>query len=96
MKFSGPFCSTLWCQKNRTLLSFAGTQPAQPFRVAARVTGNNVDDCSMSGILVTSTAGLHLESGTLHLRSESGNLPQKTRQAGLKEVRPVIEIQCEP
>jgi parallel beta-helix repeat protein len=60
------------------------------------ITGNTVDDCSMPGILVTSTAGLHLDNNTLHLRSDSNHWPPQMRQAGLKEARPVVEIQCEP
>jgi hypothetical protein len=50
----------------------------------------------MPGILVTSTAGLHLSNNTLHLRSDSNHLPLQMRQAGLKEARPVVEIQCDP
>jgi hypothetical protein len=57
---------------------------------------NTVDDCSMPGILVTSTAGLHLSNNALHLRSDSNHLPLQMRQAGLKEARPVVEIQCDP
>ena len=60
------------------------------------ITGNMVDDSPMPGILVTSTAGLRLENNRLHLREEAGNLPPEMRQAGLKELRPVVEIQCEP
>jgi hypothetical protein len=46
--------------------------------------------------LVTSTAGLRLENNKLNLRNEPGHLPPEMRQAGLKELRPVVEIQCEP
>ncbi len=60
------------------------------------ITGNTVDDCTMPGILVTSTEGLHLENNTLNLHGASDQLPYRMRQAGLTEARPVVEIQCEP
>jgi parallel beta-helix repeat protein len=60
------------------------------------ITGNTVDDCSMPGILITSTAGLHVENNILNLRTDSNYLPPQMREVGLKEARPVVEIQCDP
>jgi hypothetical protein len=60
------------------------------------ITSNTVEDSPMPGVLVTSTAGLRLEKNQLRLRNEPDHLPPEMRQAGLKELRPVVEIQCEP
>jgi parallel beta-helix repeat protein len=60
------------------------------------ISGNTVDDCSMPGILVTSTTGLRLQNNTLNLRRDSTPLPPQMRQAGLKELEPIVQIQCEP
>jgi hypothetical protein len=50
----------------------------------------------MPGILITSTAGLHVENNILNLRTDSNYLPPQMREVGLKEARPVVEIQCDP
>ncbi|HXR08283.1 MAG TPA: right-handed parallel beta-helix repeat-containing protein [Candidatus Acidoferrum sp.] len=60
------------------------------------ITGNTVEGCAMPGILVTSTAGLRLENNTLNLRSDAISLPAQMRQAGLKVLTPVVQIQCQP
>jgi len=60
------------------------------------ITSNAVDDSPMPGILVTSTKGLHVENNPMHLRADTNFLPSQMRLAGLKEVRPIVEIQCEP
>jgi parallel beta-helix repeat protein len=60
------------------------------------ITGNKITDCSMPGILVTSTAGLRLENNTLDLRANSHSVPDQMRRAALKELQPVVEIQCAP
>jgi parallel beta-helix repeat protein len=60
------------------------------------ITGNQITDCAMPGILVTSTAGLRLENNRLDLRANSKTVPELMRRAGLKAVQPVVEIQCEP
>jgi hypothetical protein len=60
------------------------------------IAGNKVSDCSMPGILVTSTAGLRLENNALDLQTGSKPVPDLMRRAGLKELQPVVEIQCEP
>ncbi len=60
------------------------------------ITGNTVEDCAMPGILVTSTTGLRLENNTLNLRTNATSLPPQMRQAGLKDLTQVVQIQCEP
>ena len=60
------------------------------------IISNTVDDCTMPGILVTSTTDLRLENNILKLRPNSTHLPSQMRQAGLRELGPVIQIQCEP
>jgi parallel beta-helix repeat protein len=59
------------------------------------ITGNTVRDCFMPGILVTSTAGLKVENNVLDLSPDGGRIPGRMRQAGLTELRPVVEINCE-
>ena len=58
------------------------------------IISNVVSGCFAPGILVTSTSGLRIEDNTLQLRSEAHELPGVMRQAGLKELRPVVEINC--
>jgi hypothetical protein len=60
------------------------------------ITGNEITDCAMPGILATSTAGLCLENNRLDLRADSKTFPELMRRAGLKALKPVVEIQCEP
>jgi parallel beta-helix repeat protein len=59
------------------------------------ITGNTVKDCAMPGIVVTSTAGLKIENNSLTLNPTT-RLPNVMRQAGLKELQPVVEINCTP
>jgi parallel beta-helix repeat protein len=59
------------------------------------ISGNTVADCSMPGILVTSTAGLQIENNTLTLSNDFKRIPGRMRQAGLTELRPIVEINCE-
>lgn len=60
------------------------------------ITGNTVEDCDMPGILVTSTAGLRLGKNTLRLRRDSRRVPDQMRRARINELRPIVQIQCEP
>jgi len=59
------------------------------------IRGNTVADCSMPGILVTSTDGLQIENNTLNLSNDSHRIPGRMRQAGLAELRPVVVINSE-
>ena len=56
------------------------------------IVGNMVKDCPQPGILVTSTRQLRLEDNRLDLNTLSKSLPGFLRGAGVKELRPVIEI----
>ena len=58
------------------------------------VSNNTVTGCAMPGILVTSTAGLTLERNTLEYWKDSAHIPGEMRKAGLKELKPVVEINC--
>lgn len=60
------------------------------------ITGNTVKNCSAPGILVCSTSGLRLGTNTLELNGNRKALPGLMRQAGMKELRPVVEINCVP
>ena len=60
------------------------------------ITGNTVRNCAMPAILATSTIGLKIEKNILDLHTTAGVVPELMRQAGLKTLRPVVEIQCEP
>jgi parallel beta-helix repeat protein len=60
-----------------------------------KVTGNTLKDSAMPGIVVTSTAGLKIENNSLTLNPTT-RLPNVMRQAGLKELQPVVEINCTP
>jgi parallel beta-helix repeat protein len=59
------------------------------------ITGNVVKNCSTPGILVTSTRGLRLENNTLELDETRKSVPGLMRKAGLKELKPVVEMNCE-
>jgi len=61
-----------------------------------RVEGNRIAGCAMPGILVTSTAGLRIGSNDMSGWVAAGGLPEPMRRAGLKELKPVIEIRCTP
>lgn len=60
------------------------------------LTGNTVRGCAMPGILVTSTAGLQVENNTLEEWTDSTRVPGLMRKAGLKELKPVVAINCAP
>jgi hypothetical protein len=60
------------------------------------IIGNTVMDCAMPGILATSTMGLRIEMNVLDLHTTAGVVPDLMRQAGLKTLSPVVQIQCEP
>jgi hypothetical protein len=60
------------------------------------ITGNTVRDCAAPGILVCSTIGLWLGKNTIELNSDRKTLPGLMRQAGMKELQPVVEIRCAP
>ncbi len=59
------------------------------------ITGNSVQNCPAPGILVCSTSGLRLENNTLELNDNRKSLPGVMRKAGLKELQPVVRINCE-
>jgi parallel beta-helix repeat protein len=59
------------------------------------ITGNVVSNCPARGILVTSTRGLRMENNTLELTDTRQSIPGVMRKAGLKELKPVVEINCE-
>ena len=59
------------------------------------ISQNTVTGCSMPGILVTSTTGLRITDNTLELSNDFRQLPDRMRQAGLKELQPIVEINCE-
>ena len=58
------------------------------------ITGNTISGCSQPGILVTSTAGLRVEHNTFENWTDGKRLPGEMRQAGLTELKPVVEINC--
>ena len=59
------------------------------------IRNNTVKECAMPGILVTSTRGLSVGSNTLDLVENRKAIPGLMRQAGLQELKPVVEINCE-
>jgi hypothetical protein len=58
------------------------------------ITGNTVTGCAMPAILVTSTAELQIGPNTLERWISSQPIPGEMRQAGLTELKPVVEINC--
>ena len=58
------------------------------------ITGNTIKDCSLPGILVSSTTGLRIEENKLELNRERRALPGLMRKAGLEVLKPVVEIHC--
>jgi hypothetical protein len=58
------------------------------------ITGNTVTGCAMPAILVTSTAELQIGPNTLERWIGSQPIPGEMRQAGLTELKPVVEINC--
>ena len=60
------------------------------------LTGNSIMECSMPAILVCSTRGLQIGENTLQLNDDRKSLPGLMRKAGMKELKPVVEIHCEP
>ncbi|MGC8886166.1 MAG: right-handed parallel beta-helix repeat-containing protein [Verrucomicrobiia bacterium] len=59
------------------------------------IADNVISECYAPGILVCSTIGLHLKDNKLNLNSTRTNLPGIMRKAGLKELKPVVLINCE-
>ena len=55
---------------------------------------NTISGCALPGILVTSTAGLHIGQNTFEHWIPSGAVPAEMRRVGLTELKPVIEINC--
>jgi len=45
--------------------------------------------------LPRSTTGLRIEGNTLNLRTNSNCVPDLMRQAGLRELLPVVEVNCQ-
>lgn len=60
------------------------------------VTGNTVSGCAMPGILVTSTTGLRVGDNTFDHWTAANGIPDAMRRAGLSELKPVVEIHCQP
>jgi hypothetical protein len=58
------------------------------------ITDNLVRECSMPGILVTSTIGLKIAHNTFESWTLSPRLPDLLRQAGLHQLQPVMRIRC--
>lgn len=59
------------------------------------IRGNRIEESPMPGILVTSTSGLRIDKNTLKLLSDTRHIPDRMRQAGLTNLQPVVEINCE-
>ncbi len=60
------------------------------------ISDNTIADCGMPGIMVTSTAGLKLTNNTLDLHPSFQVSMEMVRQARLKEVQSIMEINCDP
>ena len=60
------------------------------------IVGNIVKDCPRPGILVTSTRRLSLQNNRLDLNTANQEMPGFLRGAGVKELNPIIEINCQP
>ena len=59
------------------------------------IVGNTVKRCPQPGILVTSTRRLQLKDNRLELNAANKDLPGILRGAGVKELEPIIEINCQ-
>jgi hypothetical protein len=59
------------------------------------IASNVVRNCAAPGILVCSTTNLRLDQNTLDLQNTRKSIPSLMRQAGLNELKPVVEIHCE-
>ena len=70
-----------------------GVAPAGAHRNIA-LSGNTVTGCALPAILVTSTAGLKVQENTLGQWTDSRELPDLMRRAGLTELSPVVKIHC--
>jgi hypothetical protein len=60
------------------------------------ITGNSIKICSLPAILVCGTRGLQIGENSLQLNDDRKSLPGLMRKAGMKELKPVIEINCAP
>jgi parallel beta-helix repeat protein len=60
------------------------------------VTGNTVTGCEMPGIMVTSTVRVRIENNTMEKWTDTRQMPGLMRKAGLKDLKPVVEINCQP
>ena len=60
------------------------------------ITDNVVRDCPAPGILVCSTTGLRVTNNTLDLNDSRQSPPGLMLKAGMKELKPVVEIHCAP
>jgi parallel beta-helix repeat protein len=58
------------------------------------IKGNHLTGCSMPGILVTSTSGLTIKGNTFVASVVTNEIPGLMREAGMKELKPVVTIQC--
>lgn len=59
------------------------------------ITGNTVSDCTLPGILVTSTSALQIGDNVMTDWSPSRGIPGIMRQVGLRDLQPVVRIHCE-
>ena len=60
------------------------------------ITGNLVKNCPAPGVLVCSTSGLLVGNNTLELAEGRKSILGLMRKAGMKELKPVVEINCTP
>jgi len=59
------------------------------------IADNVVKNCAAPGILVCSTRGLRIDNNSLELTDTRKSPPSLMLQAGLDELKPVVEIRCE-
>jgi hypothetical protein len=59
------------------------------------ITGNTIQNSFLPGILVTSTTGLTVNGNQFDRLATPAVLPHQMRQAGLKDLPPVVQINCD-
>lgn len=59
------------------------------------IVDNTVTDCPAPGILVCSTSALKLENNKLDLNGSRLSIPGPMRRAGMKDLQPVVKINCD-
>lgn len=60
------------------------------------IRGNRLTRCFMPGILVTSTSGLRINDNKFDSSLPNPPIPGLMRQAGIKDVTPIVTHQCTP